>query len=235
VHDHPRRFGGFATLPLPDVKAALAELEHAYDALHLDGVILFASQGDRYLGDLLYEQLFQELERRKAVVLIHPHTVPPGSNAPKLKLPFGIVEFMFDTTRAIANLLYSGTLERYPSIRYIVSHAGGAVPYLAWRIANATFLPGMPNRMSGADALKQLQRLYYDTALSTSEYVFATLREFVPASHVLFGSDFPYVPDQVIKAEIVGLEKSRVLDDAMRKAIDRDNALALFPRFARAG
>ena len=234
VSDDPDHFGGFATLPLPDVTAAQRELEHAFDDLKLDGVVLFASQGDRYLGDPLYDELFQELERRKAIVFIHPNTTPPGSNVPRLSLPYGIVEFIFDTTRAVTNLLYSGTLERYPSIRYIVSHAGGAVPYLAWRIAGAEFLPEMRDRALKGGALRQLQRLYYDTALSSSEYALAALRQFVPTSQILFGSDFPYVPDKIIEAETAGVENSKVLDDAARKAINRDNAGALFPRFAHA-
>jgi 6-methylsalicylate decarboxylase len=107
-------------------------------------------------------------------------------------IPYGVVEFVFDTTRCITNLLYSGTLEQYPSIRYIVSHAGGTVPYLAWRIAGASCLPELRDRAPKTNGLA-LQKLYYYTALSTSEYVFATLREFVPTSQVLFGSDFPYV------------------------------------------
>jgi predicted TIM-barrel fold metal-dependent hydrolase len=234
VGDDRTHFGGFATLPLPDVNAALRELEHGLDVLGLDGVVLFASQGDRYLGDPAYDELFQELERRSAIVFIHPNTIPPGSDVPKLSLPYGLVEFVFDTTRAVANLLYNGTLERYPSIRYIVSHAGGTVPYLAWRIAGGDFLPGLRERAPKGGGLRQLQRLYYDTALSTSEYALAALRQFVPTSQILFGSDFPYVPEFVLKAETSGLESSKVLDDAARNAINRESAAALFPRFAQA-
>lgn len=232
VRADPAHFGGFATMPLPDVDASLRELEYAYDTLGLDGVVLYTSQGDRYLGDPLYDPFFAELDRREAIVFIHPSTMPPGAGAPRLDIPFGVAEFVFDTTRCVTNLLYSGTLERYPSIRYIVSHAGGAVPYLAWRIAGAGYLPELRNR-APRNPMAQLQRLYYDTALSTSEFVFAALREFVPTSQILFGSDFPYVPEAVIRAETTGLETSRVLDDQARAGIDRDNALALFPKFAR--
>jgi predicted TIM-barrel fold metal-dependent hydrolase len=235
VHDDPEHFGCFASLPMPDTKACLVELEYALDTLKLDGVILMASQGVQYLGDPSYEELFQELDRRNAIVFIHPNTVPPGSIVPRLSLPWGIVEFVFDTTRCITNLLYSGVLERYPNIRYIVSHAGGAVPYLAQRIGfGATELPGFADKLPKGP-LHYLQRLYYDTALSTSEYVQAALKEFVPTSQVLFGSDWPLVPEKVVKIETSGLEGSRILTDATRKAIYRDNALALFPRFARAG
>lgn len=134
THDDPTQFGGFATMPLPDVDASLRELEYASDVLGLDGVVLFTSQGSRYLGDPLYEPFFAELDRRAAVVFIHPHTIPPGANVPELDIPYGVIEFVFDTTRCVTNLLYRRTLERYPSIRYIVSHAGGTVPI--WRGAS---------------------------------------------------------------------------------------------------
>jgi predicted TIM-barrel fold metal-dependent hydrolase len=232
VRDDPEHFGGFATVPLPDVDASLEELEYAYDTLGLDGVVLYTSQGDRYLGDRSYDPFFEELDRRKAVVFIHPTTIPPGADATGLTIPFGVAEFTFDTTRAVMNMLYSGTLERYPSIRYIVSHAGGTIPYLAWRIAGASYLPELRDRAPKTDGLALLQKLYYDTALSTSEFVFGALKEFVPMSQVLFGSDFPYIGPAVLQAERYGLENSKVLDDAARAAIDRGNALTLFPRFA---
>jgi 6-methylsalicylate decarboxylase len=232
VRDDPEHFGGFATVPLPDVDASLEELEYAYDTLGLDGVVLYTSQGDRYLGDRSYDPFFEELDRRKAIVFIHPTTIPPGADATGLTIPFGVAEFTFDTTRAVMNMLYSGTLERYPSIRYIVSHAGGTIPYLAWRIAGASYLPELRDRAPKTDGLALLQKLYYDTALSTSEFVFGALKEFVPMSQVLFGSDFPYIGPAVLQAERYGLENSKVLDDAARAAIDRDNALTLFPRFA---
>jgi 6-methylsalicylate decarboxylase len=232
VRDDPEHFGGFATIPLPDVDASLEEVEYAYDTLGLDGVVLYTSQGDRYLGDRSYDPFFEELDRRKAIVFIHPTTIPPGADATGLTIPFGVAEFTFDTTRAVMNMLYSGTLERYPSIRYIVSHAGGTIPYLAWRIAGASYLPELRDRAPKTDGLALLQELYYDTALSTSEFVFGALKEFVPMSQVLFGSDFPYIGPAVLQAERYGLENSKVLDDAARAAIDRGNALTLFPRFA---
>jgi 6-methylsalicylate decarboxylase len=232
ARDDSAHFGGFAALPFPDVEASLEELEYSYDTLGLDGVVLYSSQGGKYLGDRAYDPIFAELERREAIVFIHPTTIPPGADATGLTIPFGVAEFTFDTTRAIMNMLYSGTLERYPSIRYIVSHAGGTIPYLAWRIAGASYLPELRDRAPKTDGLALLQKLYYDTALSTSEFVFGALKEFVPMSQVLFGSDFPYIGPAVLQAERYGLENSKVLDDTARAAIDYDNALTLFPRFA---
>jgi 6-methylsalicylate decarboxylase len=233
AHDDPEHFGYLATLPLPYVADAARELEYALDVLKADGIILFASQGTQYLGDPSYEEVFQELERRRAIVLIHPNTVPPGAIVPKISVPWGLVEFPFDTSRAVTNLLFTGTLERYPSIRYILSHAGGAIPYLALRLSLGENLPGWPHENAPHGVLHYLKRLYYDTALSTSEQVLAALREFVPTSQVLFGSDYPMVPEKVATIETKMLEQSKVLDDKTRRAIDRDNALALFPRLAR--
>jgi predicted TIM-barrel fold metal-dependent hydrolase len=232
VHDDPAHFGYFAAVPLPDTAAALREVEYALDVLKLDGVQLYSSYGNQYPGDPQFDELFQELERRKAIVHLHPSTVVPGAIVPKLSIPWGLVEFVLDTTRAVANLIASGTLERYPSVRYIISHAGGTVPYIALRLAFGTMeLPDFgTNAPKGA--LHYLKKLYYDTALSTSEQVFAALKEFVPMEQVLFGSDWPMVNERVVKIETVGLEGSKVLDDATRRAIDRSNSLALFPRFA---
>jgi predicted TIM-barrel fold metal-dependent hydrolase len=137
-----------------------------------------------------------------------------------------------DTSRAVTNLLMTGTLERHPSIRYIVSHAGGAIPYLALRIAFSENLPSWPHQNTPKGALHYLKKLYYDTALSTSEQVFAALKEFLPTSQVLFGSDYPMVPEKVATIETQMIEASKVLDDRTRRAIERDNALALFPRLA---
>lgn len=231
VQRAPHRFGALATLPLPDTKAALRELEYALDTLKLDGVIMFSSFGDQYPGDPAFEELFQELDKRKAVVLIHPCTAPPGAIVPKLTIPWGLVEFIADTSRAVTNLLLSGTLHRYPSIRFIVSHAGGAIPYIAMRVRLAEEIPGFTGQIP-LGTMHYLQRLYYDTTLSTSEAVLAALGQFAPKGHVLFGSDYPMVPEKVVSLETSMLEASQVLDDATRQAIDRDNALALFPRLA---
>ena len=168
VERAPHRFGALATLPLPDTKAAVKELEYALDTLKLDGVIMFSSFGDQYPGDPAFEELFQELDKRKAVVLIHPCTAPPGAIVPKLTIPWGLVEFIADTSRAVTNLLLSGTLHRYPSIRFIVSHAGGAIPYIAMRLRLAEEIPGFTGQVPRG-TMHYLQKLYYDTALSTSE------------------------------------------------------------------
>jgi len=124
IRDNIGRFGGFAVLPLPDVKAALRELEYALDILKLDGVVLLTNVDGHYLGTSKFDELYSELKRRKAIVYVHP-TVPSKGKFPKMSMPPGIIEFVFDTTMAISNLILNKTLRRFPNIRFIVSHAGG--------------------------------------------------------------------------------------------------------------
>lgn len=228
VSDHPQRFGAFAVLPLPDVQAALREAEYALDALRLDGVGLLASIGERYLGDSEFDELYAELNRRQAVVFIHP-TVPPGSKLAKLDMPGFLVDFVFDTTRAVAHLLYTGTLERYPDIRFILSHAGGTIPYVAWRISLMELNPTIRERVPQG-VITYLKRLYYDTALSAAPYSLRSLQELVDTSQILFGSDYEFAPEPLTVASIAGLQAYDGFNEPTRMAIERDNAVALFPR-----
>jgi predicted TIM-barrel fold metal-dependent hydrolase len=232
--DFPERYGIMATLPLPDTAAACEEAARALDELKLDAVILFASQGNQYLGDPAYDELMQELDRRDAIVLIHPHTAPPGADVPKLHIPYALVEFMMDTSRAVVNLLFNGVFERYPRIRWIIAHAGATIPYLSWRVRLGEISPALRANVPKG-TLHYLRQLYFDTALSAAEPTLAALREFAQPDHVLFGSDYPFVPDSLIAEEVAGLEGSHVLDPAAKQAIDRGNALKLFPRFIRDG
>jgi 6-methylsalicylate decarboxylase len=226
IHEYPQRFGAFAILPLPDIDAALRELEYAMGILHLDGVVLLSNFEGRYPGDPAFEELFTELNRRNAIVFLHP-TVPAINTGLKLDLPPFLVEFVFDTTRAVTNLIYSGTLERFPDIRFILAHAGGTVPYLAYRIAlGQVMLPGAPQGV-----LTYLKQLYYDTALSANPYALCSLQELVDASHILFGSDYPFAPEIVTSFTVKGIQNYDGFDEQARKAIERDSALALFPRF----
>ena len=235
VQDDPQHFGGFATLPLPDTQASLREMEYTLDVLKLDGILMLTSQGGHYLGDPLFEELYQELNRRKAVVVVHPNTFPPGADNLKLSLPYSMVEFTFDTTRTISNLLYSGTLERYPSIKFIMPHAGGTVPYLAWRIGlGAVLKPRLRERVPRGVMHYLHTSIFYDTALSTSDPSLSALRKFAPLSQIVFGSDFPFAPEPLVANQIAALDAFVADDPSARDAIYRGNAEALFPRFADA-
>jgi len=222
IRAYPGRFGAFASLPLPDVDAALRELEYALDTLKLDGVVLLSNSGGRYPGDTLFDELFDELNRRKALVLIHP-ALPANYQTLQLTLPPMVTEFVFDTTRAVVNLLYSGTLARCPDLRMIVAHAGGTVPYLAMRITlGQVLLPGAPQ-----GAMLHLKQLYYDTAFSASAFTFRTLQELVDPSHILFGSDYPFGPEISVLATVRGIENYDGFDDAARSLVQYGNAQRL--------
>ena len=226
IQEYPQRFGAFAILPLPDIDASLRELEYALDTLKLDGVVLLSSVDGRYPGDPLFHELFTELNRRKAVIFLHP-TVPAINRELKLNLPPFMIEFVFDTTRAVTNLLYSGTLERCPDIRFIVAHAGGTVPYLAYRISmGQIMLSGVPQ-----GALTYLKQLHYDTALSANPNALLSLQALVDASHIHFGSDYPFAPELALFLATQGIQNFDGFDEQARKAVERESALALFPRF----
>ena len=228
--ERPERFAALAVLPLPDVDASLREIERAMDGLGLSGVTLLANVGGRYLGHPDFDPVLAELNRRGAVVFVHPST-PPGADRVEPPLPAFLLDFVFDTTRAAVHLILSGTLRRCPDIRFVLAHAGGAVPYLAWRLEQAgQRLPAMrENAPDGAVAA--LRRFRYDTALSASPYALRSLRALVSASRILFGSDWPYVPEDGVGATVAGVADEVPPDE--RAAVMGGNALELFPALRR--
>ncbi|NWH07459.1 MAG: amidohydrolase [Alphaproteobacteria bacterium] len=226
---YPGRFGLFAVLPMPITDKACAEATYALDTLKADGVVLLASTDGHFLGDPRFTELMAELDRRRAIVFVHPN-IHPTSTKIGLDYPGFFVEFLCDTSRATANLIFTGTLERFANIRWILSHAGGFVPYIAWRLMLAQGVPELAKN-APKGVLHYLQQLYYDTALSPSPYALSALLQLVDPSHILFGSDFPFAPDIVISLETQALADSPVLTPELRQAIDRENALKLLPAF----
>ncbi len=230
VRDHPTRFGAFAMLPFPDVDASLKEIEYAADTLHLDGFVHLTQVADRYVGHQDYAPVYDELNRRKAVVLVHP-TYPPKSAEKDWCVPRAIIDYPLETTRTISYMLFTGMLERCPDIRFIMSHAGGAMPFLAHRLEIFdTLTPYIENYPKGA--MHYLKLLYYDTALSNSPEQLTALMSLADPSRILFGTDFPYVADAQVTAECALFDAYDGFDDATRRRVERDNALTLFPRFA---
>jgi 6-methylsalicylate decarboxylase len=224
ARDYPGRFRNFAAIPLPDVEGSLRELDYALGALGALGIGLLTSYEDRWLGDPAFAPVFDELERRKAVVFVHP-TAPACCRHLIPGIPAGLTEFLFDTTRAVTSLLFSGTFARCPNIRFIFCHGGGTLTILAGRIE--TFVRRQ-KRLAGTmpdGATEALKRLYYDVANTTNPPAFAALTSLVPASQILFGSDYPYLP---IAATTDGMPQLG-LDDATWRKIERENALRLFP------
>lgn len=221
VSRHAGRFGFFATLALPDVEGSIAEAVYAFDALGADGVVLLANVRGTYLGDVTIDPLMAELNRRRAVVFVHPSALP----APPLPgIPPFAADFLLDTTRAAINMARAGWLERFPDLKIILSHAGGFVPFAAERIARACSPGG-----STEDGIARLRRYWFDTALSSSPYALPSLLAFADPTHITFGSDWPYAPKER-SLHFARLLDQYPLDDAQRRAIDRGNALRLSPR-----
>ncbi len=225
VKRYPGRFGGFAVLPLPDTDAAIKEIEYALDVLQLDGVILLTNVGGRYVGSPEFSDVYLELNRRKSIVYVHP-TEPHNGMFPKIQMPPSFFEFMFDTTRAVANLIRHNTLDRFSDIRFILAHAGGTAPYLTWKMSLTARLYGN----SSQNVIPQMQRLYYDTALSTSQYPLGLLKELAGTDHIIFGSDFPFAPEFVMASCLYELDHYGGFDAKALKKIYRTNAAGLFPR-----
>jgi 6-methylsalicylate decarboxylase len=232
IRDRPDRYGGFACLPLPDVDGALAELTYALDDLRLDGVLLFSNARGVYLGDSQFTPLFDELQRRAAVVFVHPNPSPDPS-AHALGLPDTLIDFTADTTRAIAQLHYSNTFARTPDIKYIFSHAGGTVPYLAKRFAIIDEMNVIPGAEARGTAAETFRRLYWDTAASWSDPVLRLLRDVVGLDRVVFGTDFPYLRRDIAVRCREDIEASPELTDTERRAVLGGTAMTLIPRLVR--
>ena len=227
ARDYPGRFGFFAAIPLPDVDAALAEVEYSMDVLGADGIGLLTNIGDSWLGDAAFAPVMDELNRRKAVIYTHP-TAPSFCENLLPGVMDSVIEYGTDTTRTIISLLLTGTAERCPDIRFIFSHGGGTMPYLLERFTRLFAQP----RMAGSvpkGVLHELKRFYYEVAQIEHPGAMLCLRELAPLSRILFGTDFPYrIPKEIIQ----GLKRCH-LSERDWKAIDRDNALRLFPRLKK--
>lgn len=228
VEAQPDRFGFLATVPLPHVDKSIAEITRSLDELHADGIVMLANNSGTYLGEDGQDPVFAALNDRSATVFIHPAELP-GPAAPGVP-PFA-ADFLLDTTRAAYLLVRNGIAARHPNIRFILSHAGGFVPYASHRMAVAITAD---TGRSPADVLDDLAGFYFDTALSSSAAALPTLLAFAKPGHITFGSDWPYAPTVAGKLFAAGLETYPGIDAATRAAIERDNALALFPRLGAA-
>jgi predicted TIM-barrel fold metal-dependent hydrolase len=230
VREKPERFGLLACLPLPDVDAALAELAYAYDDLAADGGALLTNVNGTYLGDRSYEPLIAELDRRSAVVVLHP-TSPAAFAAVGFERPSPILEFPIDTTRTVFRLILDGVIERHPRIRWIVPHSGSALAVLADRVHDVT---RMWHTGAGPvpDVIAALRGLHYDLAGPALPRALPALLTLVEPSQLLYGSDFPFPPIATLERFATALAQSDALSDSERDAMFRTNALELFPRLA---
>lgn len=223
VRDYPGRFGFFATIPLPDIEGSLEEIAYALDVLKADGICLLTNYDGKYPGDPAFAPVYDELNRRKAIVYSHPATADCCVNL-QPDIPVAILEFMFDNARAIVSLLASGTFTRCPDIRFIFSHCGGALPSLAGRIAgwSASLGERLPK-----GAIAELKRLNFDTASMCNPMSFGAVLKLVPPTQIFFGSDYPWGTLAATKTPLRGLGLSA--EDL--HAIEEGNARRLFARF----
>jgi predicted TIM-barrel fold metal-dependent hydrolase len=222
---YPGRFGLLASLPLPDVEDSIQEIRHALDVLHADGFALPTNTRGVYLGDPRLDPIFEELNTRKAVAVLHPNkpgSVPCGV-AEELPVPF--MEFFFDTTRTAINLLMKGVLVRFPEIRFVIPHAGAFLPILVDRV-NMYF---QVMSTVGLDVYSQFKKFYFDVAGMCLPRQLADLIQLVDVGHLLYGSDYPYTPEPVVKLLADALDKTHLFTTEERQAIYSQNALSLFP------
>src|SRR5262245_35258555 len=223
--DHPGRFGNFACMPFPDIDGTLREIEYALDTLKADGVHLQTNYDDKFLGDPIFAPVFDELNRRGAVLYTHPTSHPccvrivPG-------LRDADIEYGTNTTRAIAKMVFSGASRRYPNMRVIWSHAGGTMPFLVRRFIKRVHESPEYEPILPEGFVPEAQKFYYDCAQGPDAPAMASLKAVVPVSQILLGTDWPHLTTQ---EHVTGLQQSGVFSESELQMIERDNALRLMP------
>jgi predicted TIM-barrel fold metal-dependent hydrolase len=235
VSKHPTRFGAMATLPaLAATDGLLEEMVYALDTLKLDGVATSTSVDDVYLGDSRYDPWFEEMNRRGVTLFVHP--VPAkASRSVDLGIDVSILEFMFDTTRMLTNMVFSGARNRFSKIKIISTHGGGTIPYLMTRIETleTVFGPGKGRaRLSPSEIREGLASFYYDLTAATSPAQLFALQQMVPLSHLLMGFDNPFMPEWTFAPAIQDVQRWNGFDDADLSVIARRNAESLYPALA---
>jgi predicted TIM-barrel fold metal-dependent hydrolase len=223
--EHPKRFGMFVNLPMPDVEGSLREIEYGLDVLKADGIVLFTSYGDKWLGDPAFDPVFDELNRRKAVVYTHPTTAACCTDVLK-GINDSLIEYGADTTRALAQMIFTGRAARFSDMRLIWSHGGGTMPFLIVRFTRAAKLPDFV-KLLPQGFLHEARRFYYDTAAVYGAGPMQALRQVVPVEQILFGTDVPWGNPAEIAGDLI---KCGVFNAEEIKKIDCDNARRLFAR-----
>src|SRR5579864_1238315 len=248
IADHAGRFGSFATIPLADTEGALHETEYALDTLKADGISLFSNYGDVWLGHATFAPVYEELNRRKALVYVHPVLANCCANLSVAKdgVPneIAMIEFGTDTTRALAGLIFSVMTTKFPDITWIFAHGGGTMPFLIERFfqggTSAEIVPGIltkgqdeppvKNMPTGEEILRQLRKCYYDTAQISNPVALGALRKVIPVSQILYGTDYWY---RTAVESVRGLDTSKVFSAEELRAINRTNAERILPRYRK--
>jgi predicted TIM-barrel fold metal-dependent hydrolase len=223
--DHRGRFGSFAILPWPDVDGSLREIEYSLDTLKADGIGMLTNYGDKWFGDPYFAPVFEELNRRKAVVYTHPTSANCCRNALP-GIPDTAVEYGTDTSRAIVRTVFSGASLRYPDIRFIFSHAGGTMPFLVERLVNLAKTPQYAE-MLPKGFLPEAAKFFYDTAQASNPAAMSALRKVVPVAQIVFGTDYPF---RTSLDHVKNLKECGIFNTQELRAIHRENALRLVSR-----
>ncbi len=225
--DHHGRFGQFTAIPLPDIEGSLREIEYGLDIQKSDGVALFTNYDGKWLGDPAYDPVFAELDRRKAVVYVHPISAPCCVNALPY-IPDAMIEYGTDTTRAIVNYVFLGAARRFPNVKMIWSHAGGTMPFLIERFDMSEKLPSV--RANVPDGFRsEARKFFYDTAQASNVVAMTALRQIVPVSQIVFGTDFPF---RTAADHVRALESGGVFSGEELQGIWRGNAGRVMPQYA---
>jgi 6-methylsalicylate decarboxylase len=223
ARDHPGRFGLFAVIAPPDADGSLREIEYALDTLKADGIALLTSYQDKYLGDAAFAPVYEELNRRKAVIYVHP-TTPDCCRGLVPGIPPGSIEYATDSTRTIAHVVFSGTAMKFPDIRWIFSHSGGTLPFLTGRfirLAQERKLANLPN-----GPMPEFRKFYYELAQGNTPGQIAALLKMAPIAQVMYGTDFPFRDGAEVNKGIADWG----FNAADLRAIERETALKLLPR-----
>ena len=231
VRKHPHRFGLLAALPTNDASAALAEIERGSRVLSADGFAVTCCYQGVYLGDAQLDPVWTELDRRRATVFCHPNAYAPSSRG----RPAPLIEVAFETARTMVDMLYAGTFRRFPNIRFVVAHCGGALPALSGRVlalGTEAWVPN-PNGLTRAEMKETLARLYVDTAATATEHTLAPALSMTTCDHIVYGSDcgVPCSTEETLMNNLASLRAFKGLTAAEIEAIGH-NAKRLFPNAA---
>jgi predicted TIM-barrel fold metal-dependent hydrolase len=231
VSRHPGRFGAVATLPGRDADAAVTEIVYALDILKMDGVSTSTSINDVYLGEPQFDPWFEELNRRGATLFVHP-TFTKASQTLLIGLNPSVLEFMFDTTRMIANMVATGAKKRFSNIKIISTHGGGTIPYLVNRIQvlEHTFGVGTGRLELHPEEVREgIASFYYDLTAATSEAQLGAILKLVPVSQLVMGLDFPLMPRSTFAPAIADIGRYPAFNKADLQSLSYGNAGRLYP------
>jgi 6-methylsalicylate decarboxylase len=235
VFQHPNRFGAVAALPGMDADGAIAEIGYALDTLKLDGVTTTTSINDVYLGEPRFDPWLEELNRRSATFFVHPTITKAGVTLLN-GLNASVIEFMFDTTRMITNMVATGAKKRFSQIKIIAAHGGGTIPFLVNRIQTLEHTFGVgPGRLelSSEEVRDGIASFYYDLTAATSEAQLGAILKLVPVSRLLMGLDNPFMPKSTFAPAIADVGHYPAFNETDLRSISDENAFRLYPALAK--